>query len=182
MTKTQFMKYLFSLLFLFSCHFIFCQKFVQIEKLHSPKTIKFFLGDEITFMLTDGQWYTRVIEDVSYEKQYLLFPNGHIKIEDIATIKTFKNKKWSRSIGNQLVGFVPVWGGFRLVESKLLDGDGFGKGDYLIMGAAAGVGLLLRTLFKSRTYHFQKKPGKPSNKWRLRILDLEIRRADVISN
>lgn len=167
-------------LFLISYQPIFGQKLLQIEKLHSPKTRKYFQGNEITFQVKGGEWYTRVIEDVNYEKQYLLFSNGHIKVEDVIAIKSFKNKKWSKSLGNQLIFFAPVWAVYTLIATAVDDElkFGYGKGDYIVMGSSIGTGALLRVLFKSRTFKFQKD-GKESTRWRLRILDLDIKRGDV---
>jgi hypothetical protein len=171
------MKYLSTLIFLFISLSLFSQKFIQIEKLNSPKTNKFQIGNEVTFQLEGGQWYTRVIEDVNYEKQYLLFSNGHVKLEDITAFKTFNNRKWSRSLGNQMIAFAPVWAGYTAIASAVDDEISFGKGDFIIMGVAAGVGILTRLIFKSRTYKFQKN-NKPSNRWRLRIIDLEVSKRD----
>ncbi len=175
MTISTFMKYLIYFFFFLIAQPLIGQKFLQIEKMHSPKTRKFFQGNEITFQVKGGQWYTRVIEDVNYEKQYLLFSNGHIKLEDIIAIKTFKNKKWSRSLGNQLIFFAPVWAAYTLVATAVDDEVDFGftKGDYIVMGSSVATGALLRIIFKSRTFNFYKN-GKESNKWRLRILDLEV--------
>lgn len=171
------MKYLSILLFLCLCHVAVSQKFLQIEKLHSPKTRKFSVGTEITFQLKGGQWYTRVLEDINFDKQYMLFSNGHIKVEDITAVKTFKHRKWSRGMSNQLLMFAPIWGTYRGIDTLAFGGDKFGTGDYVIMGSAIGVGLLLRVIFKSRTFNFQKN-GKASKRWRLRVLDLDVSRRD----
>jgi hypothetical protein len=124
-----------------------------------------------------GQWYTRVIEDVNFDKQYILFGNGFVKLEEITAFKTFKNQRWSRSMGNQLIAFAPVWAGYTAIASAFDDEVSFGRGDYIIMGTSAGLGILTRLLFKSRTYKFQKNE-KPSNRWRLRIIDLEVSKRD----
>jgi len=158
-------------LFLFFCLIsgsVFGQKLLQIEKLHSPKTWKFFVGNKITFQTTDGQWYTRYIEDVSYENNWIIFPNGHIPVSDIKAIRTFKNRNWSRGLGNKLMGFTPVWAVYRGVSILGFDEPGFGKGDYLVMGSSLITGALLRIIFKSRTYKFKKQ-------YRLRVLDLNVK-------
>ena len=63
---------------------------LQIEKLHSPKTFKYYAGSEITFQTKDGQWYTRVIEDLNYESNWMIFRDGHIALDEIVAVKTFK--------------------------------------------------------------------------------------------
>lgn len=159
------------LLLTFFCCFsitIFGQKSLQIEKLHSPKTWKFYPGNEITFQLKSGQWYTRYIEDVSYDNNWVLFPNGHVPITDIQAMKTFKNRDWSRGLGTKMMFFAPVWATYRGISILVADEPGFGKGDYWVMGSTVAVGALLRLIFKSRTYKFKKN-------YRLRVIDLNLK-------
>ncbi|RMG77912.1 MAG: hypothetical protein D6714_19120 [Bacteroidetes bacterium] len=167
------MKYLFFLFALASMPACFGQKFIQIEKLNAARTRKIFVGSEVTFQLTDGQWYTRTLEGVNYDKQLLLFPSGHVAVSDVAAIRSFKNRRWSNNLGNQLIAFAPVWGGYTLVASAIDDEIRFGRSDFVIMGSAVLSGILTKLLFKQRTFYFQKNQ-KPSSKWRLRALDLDI--------
>ena len=150
------------------------QKMLQIERLHSPKTIKFYKGSEITFQEKEGQWYTRVLSDLSYENNWLLFPDGKVDLDDVSAIRSFKNKRWSSSLGNQMILFAPVWAGYNAIAMQVDSEEGFSRGDFWIMGASIGAGLALRTIFRQKTWRFKKK-GKDSRKFRLRILDLDIR-------
>lgn len=150
------------------------QKLLQIEKLHSPKTIKYFIGDEITFQLKgEDSWYTRNIENVSYEGNVMFVVDGQIKLSDVTALRTFKPSKWSRPLSNQLIFFAPVWAGYTAVASIFDDDVSFGKSDYIIMGSSIATAGILKFLFKHKTYRFQKK-NKESKKWRLRILDLTV--------
>ena len=154
------------IVFLGLCSFQgFGQKFLQIEKLHSPKTWKFYPGNEITFQVSDGQWYTRVIEDVSYENNWLIFADGHTALTEIQAIKTFKTKRWSKALGNRLMLFAPVWGTYKGIATAVDSEEKFGKPDFIIMGSSLLTGALIRIIFKSRTYKFKKR-------YRLRVLDL----------
>lgn len=168
------MRHLILLLFLLISPTVFSQKLLQIERLNSPKTIKFYQGNELTFQTKDGQWYSRVIEDFNEENQWLLFIDGHTPMDEIIAIRMSKNKRWSRNLGNQIMGFAPLWAGYTAIASLVDKEHRFSKGDYIIMGSAVATGALLRLLFKSKTYKFSKK-GKPSNKFRLRILNLNLK-------
>ena len=167
------MRHLFILSILLFTSTVFSQKLLQIERLNSPKTIKFYQGTELTFQTKDGQWYSRVIEDLNDENSWLLFVDGHTPIDEIVAIKMSKNKKWSQNLGNQIMGFAPLWAGYTAIASIVDKDHRFQKGDYIIMGSAVATGALLRILFKSKTYKFSKN-GKPSNKFRLRILNLNL--------
>lgn len=168
------MRLLFTFIFLFFTCAAFSQKMLQIERLNSSKTIKFYQGNEIIFQTKDGQWYSRVIEDINYENNWLLFVDGHTPIDQIVAMKLTKNKKWSQNLGNQIMLFAPLWAGYTAIASAVDDEHGFEKGDYIIMGSALATGALLRLLFNSKTYKFSKN-GKPSGKFRLRILDLNLK-------
>lgn len=168
------MRHFFILILLFCSSAVFSQKLLQIERLHSPKTIKFYQGNQITFQTKDGQWYTRILEDLNYENNWLLFVDGHTPMDDIVAIKMSKNKKWSQNLGNQIMGFAPLWAGYTAVASLVDEDTRFSKGDYIIMGSALVTGGLLRIIFKAKTYKFSKN-GKASNKYRLRILDLNLK-------
>ncbi|MFT6359445.1 MAG: hypothetical protein ACJAYJ_003676 [Saprospiraceae bacterium] len=146
---------------------------LQIERLHSSKTIKFYQGSEITFQTKDGQWYTRVLVDLNYENNWLLFVDGHTPLDQIVGMKLSENKKWSQNLGNQIMLFAPLWAAYTAIASAVDEEHSFQKGDYIIMGSALATGALLRLLFTSKTYKFSKK-GKPSKKYRLRILDLNL--------
>jgi len=169
------MRHFFIFILLLCTSVVFSQKLLQIERLHSPNTIKFYQGNEITFQTNDGQWYTRVLEDFNYENGWLLFVDGYTPMSDIAAVKMSKNKKWSQSLGNRIMAFAPLWAGYTAIGSLVDDDIRFSKGDYIIMGSALATGGLLRLIFKSKTYKFSKKNGKPSSKYRLRILDLNLK-------
>jgi hypothetical protein len=153
------------------------QKMLQLEKLHSAQTRKYFPGDEITFQLKGGQWYTRVIEDVSWEQNLVFFSQGHVKVEDITAFRSFNNRKWSRPVGNQLFNFAIAWTGFSLIADAFSNdpGDTYGKEDAIIAGTSVALGIGIKKLFKRRTFHFRKNKKGEDVRWRLRILDLRVK-------
>ena len=152
----------------------FGQKFLQLERVHSPKTRKYYPGDEITFQVKGGQWYTRTIEDVSYDQHFVIFSNGHVSVDSITAFRTFDVQKWSRPIGNQLVNFAIAWTGFAIIAAAVDEGDSYSKGDAGVAVVSAGLGLAVRMLFKKRTFKITKNAKGENKKWRLRVLDLTV--------
>ena len=168
------------LLFVFAsfCH---GQKFVQLEKVHSPKTKKYYPGDEITFQVVGGQWYTRYIEDVSYEQNLLIFAKGHMPVDSIIAFRTFDRQRWSRAIGNQLINFAVVWTVFSTIDAAVSKNDFIDEMNrpfvYTTTVVSTGLGLLLKKIFKKRTFNLEKNDKGEAKKWRLRVLDLELKRS-----
>ncbi len=153
------------------------QKFLQLERINSPKTRKYFPGHEITFQMIGGQWYTRVIEDISYEQNLLLFAKDHVPLDSIIALRSFKPQKWSRPLGNQFFNFAAVWALYSVVDEALQD-EPFQQVDksvYLIPATSAGIGFLIKKLFKQRTYHFDINKDGYAKKWRLRVLDIDVK-------
>jgi hypothetical protein len=151
------------------------QKFLQLEKVSSMRTQRYSPGDEITFQLIGGQWYTRIIEDLSHDQNLIIFANGHVKVEDIIALRSFKPRRWSKPIGNQLYNFAIAWTGFALISAAVDDDDSYTWGDASVAATSAGVGALLKSLFRKRTYHFDKNKKGEAKKWRLRVLDLNVK-------
>lgn len=153
------------------------QKFLQLEKIHSPKTRKYYAGDEITFQLNNGQWYTRVIEDVNYDRNIILFANGHIGVDSIVAFRSFKNARWSRPIGNQLINFAIAWTVFSIIDQAVSEEpfQDIHQSAYLIPAGSAVTGFALKKLFKQRTFRMTKNKKGEERKWRLRVLDLNVK-------
>lgn len=153
------------------------QKFLQLEKTHSPKTRKYYPGHEITFQLRGGQWYTRTIEDVSYDQKLIMFPKDHVHVDSITAFKTFDNQKWSRPIGNQLMNFAIAWTVFTLVADAVSNdpNDDYTRRDAIIAGTSALTGFSLKRLFRQRTFKMTRNKAGEARRWRLRVLDLDIK-------
>lgn len=174
------MKYIFILIsFLFFSNTCHGQKFLQLEKVNSAKAKKYALGSEITFRVVGGQWYTRVVEDISYEQNLIVFPKGHVHLDSIIAFRTYDDQSWSRPIGNQLINFAAVWTLYSTIDAALSD-DFVGTLNrpfvYTTPVASTAVGLLLKTIFKQRTFKVEKDKNGGAKKWRLRVLDLEVRK------
>ena len=165
------------LLFVALGEMTFAQKFLQLEKVHSPKTRKYYDGDEITFQLNNGQWYTRVIEDVNYDQKLVIFANGHIEVDSIVAFRSFKNARWSRPLGNQLFNFAIAWTLFSVIDQAVGD-DPFQdipRSAYIIPATSVATGFAIKQLFKKRTFRMTKNKKGEDKKWRLRVLDLNVK-------
>ncbi len=153
------------------------QRFLQLERTNSAKTRKYFPGDEITFQIDKGQWYTRVIEDVSYEQNLVIFAIGSVSVDSISALRSFQRRRWSRPLGNQFYNFAILWTGYSLiadVASKEPEDD-FTATSAVVAGSALATGFLIKKLFRQRTFYFSKNKKGEVKKWRLRTLDLEVR-------
>lgn len=169
---------LFIIIPLFFLGEINAQKFLQLERVHSPKTKKYFPGTEITFQLSNDQWYTRVLEDVSYESNLLIFPKNNIHLDSITAFRTFHNQQWSRSISNQLLNFAVVWSVYAAIDQAFRD-DKFQNIEpftYYVPLGSVSTSFLLRNIFKKRTYKLDKNKMGEAKKWRLRVLDLDVKK------
>ena len=155
----------------------FGQKYLQLERLHSAKTRKYQPGDEITFQLNNGLWYTRVIDDISYEKQFVLFANGHVAVDSITAFRSFNSGRWSKSIGNQLFNFAAAWVLFSIVDQAVGD-DPFQdipKSAVMVPATSVATGILIKKMFKHRTFRIKRDRAGEVKKWRLRTLDLSVK-------
>jgi hypothetical protein len=155
----------------------FGQKYLQLERLHNPKTRKYFPGDEITFRLNNGLWYTRVIDDISYEGQIVLFANGHVAVDSIMAFRSYKSGRWSRSIGNQLFNFAAAWVLFSLVDEAVSDDpfQNIPKSSVMVPATSVATGFLIKKLFKHRTFRIKRNRDEEVKKWRLRAMDLTVK-------
>ncbi len=166
---------LLTLTFLLMAAAVFGQKYLQLERVHSAKTRKYLPGDEITFQLNNGLWYTRVIDDISYERQFVLFANGHVALDSIVAFRSYKSSRWSKSLGNQFYNFAAVWALYSLVD-QAVSNDGFDPAVVLVVPATSvATGFLIKKLFKHRTYRIKRNKEGEVKKWRLRALDLTMK-------
>lgn len=170
-------KTLLLLAFSFLTTLAFGQKYLQLERLHSTKTRKYQPGDEITFQLNNGQWYTRIIDDVNYERQFIFFANGHVDLDSIVAFRSFNSARWSRTIGNQMFNFAAAWVLFSIVDEAVDDEpfQNIPRSAYIIPATSVGTGVLIKKLFKHRTFKIKRNKAGEVTKWRLRVLDLSVK-------
>ena len=147
----------------------FGQKFLQIEKYGKTKVEKFYIGDELNYQIEGDNktWYNGTINDLVIEENLIVFGNRAVNMKDISAIRTFKNAKWSRVMSFQLYAFAAGFGGISLLAS-LVGWWEITAFTIVVVGVAIAAGLLIRHLFKWKTYKMGKR------KW-LRMLDLTMK-------
>ena len=160
---------LFLAFFLFSNQILYAQKLLQIEKVGSHKTQRYYIGDEVIFQLEgedDDFWYRERIVDILVDAKSVLFTNRVIKISSITKIRSFKDRGWSKSLSNRAFFASGVFVAFSLIGSATTEFM-LNRASAIIPGAAIVVGLAIRFIFRRKTYKFGKRK-------RLRFLDLNF--------
>ena len=150
------------------------QKILQIEKVNSLKSIRYFVGDEITYKLKSDPdyWYTEIISDVIPQDSIVILQIGYVHLKEIAEIKVTDARKWSVLIGNKLVQFGLSWG-FWSVVGGTFSSTPIGWAALTVPLVSAGVGSIIKFLFKSKRHKIGKRK-------RLRLLDLSFpRKLDI---
>ena len=88
---------------------LYGQKALQFEKRGSLNTTKYYIGDELTFRISDSHiWYTRMIHNIDLDNQSILIVNLYdetpiqFPISDITHIEIGNRNKIGRIIGQAL--------------------------------------------------------------------------------
>jgi len=154
------------LFFISTSYNSYSQKFLQIEKYGKTKVTKFYIGDELTYQIKGDKktWYKGTITDLIIDENLIVFENRAVKMKDITAIRTFIHAGLSRSLSFQLYAFVGGFGLFSLLATAVGWWQ-ISTFTIIVVGSAFLAGLLLRHIFKWKTYKLGKR------KW-LRMLDL----------
>jgi hypothetical protein len=163
-TNFLIMKYFFSLIFFLFYFGLTAQKFIQVEKSNSTKTVKWYIGNEINIQLEgeEDNWRKYVIQDIDYENKTIEFPTGKIALSKIAKVRT--EIGLTQKIGNTLMTFGLAATAIDGISIAINRGGGF----FIIVGPISFVtGWLIKKLFKYKTY-------KMSKDIRLRAMDLTL--------
>ena len=144
------------------------QKILQVEKKNSPKTRKFYIGDEIVFRLDDEKsWYTRTIRDIRPEEGIILVEDGIIRLDEITSLKNVPGSQAGTTIGNMLLTFGLGWVLFSVIDSLADEEKDFTLGLDQFSIPALGSGALVRGIWGDQQF-------KIGDKWRLRLLDISF--------
>jgi len=112
------MRFLILSLFLLCSVLASAQVVLQMEKYGTPKTKKFYTGQKITYLLNgQTEWFDGTIDDLITDRNLVVFDKRYTKLEDIAGIRTYQNRAWSRAAAGSLYTFGLAWTGFSLVSS-----------------------------------------------------------------
>ena len=81
-----------------------------MEKRGKIETKKYYLGEELTFQLKGGSdWYTDVMIEIKVEEGIIIFSERFLKVEDIKTIKSYKNAQFANRMEKSLYSFGAAW-------------------------------------------------------------------------
>lgn len=159
-------KVLMILAFFFSYGVVTGQKYLQIEMINDPVTIKIQEGEIITYKLHDSEeWITSKINRFLVEEKAIVMEDGFARLEDISYIMRYRPV--ADYIGKGLMTFGTGWLVYGGIAAVGADFD-FGGDTLLIGGGSFFFGWLIRKLFN-------KKPLHIGHRYRLRLLDLSLK-------
>ena len=142
---------------------------LQLEKVNSPKTRKFVVGDRLEYRTRDdAEWQRGQLERLVPEEQLVIFNNRLIALDQITAIRHGGPRRWSASVGASLVTFGATWGALSLISGVVdAEGDPLTVGDAVVAGGAVGLGYAILRLFRYRRIPL-------GGRYRLRLLDLRV--------
>lgn len=125
------------------------QKFIQLEKANKAKTIKFYVGQEITYRLKgNADWYTSTITDVQMDSQRVALDLKYMPVSNIAAIQ-LHYPGILRALGPSLMVFGAAWAGFSLIGAAF-DDYKLTAGTAIVSGTGLASGFVLHQIFKSK--------------------------------
>ena len=145
------------------------QKLLQIEKVGTSKTQRYYIGDEVIFQLTGetkDHWFREKIVDILVDSKSVLFTNRVVKVEQIIKIRSFKNQAWSRGLSNNAFVAAGSFTGLSLIAAAFTEFM-LSPATVILPGTAILAGLIIRFIFRRKTYRMGKRR-------RLRVLDLNF--------
>lgn len=161
-----------SLLLLITAAPASAQKILQMEKYGSYKTKRYYIGDEITFMLKGekGNWRNDVITDLNLEQNLVYFSNGVVKLDEIIALRPNYLKETAWAWSSKLYWFGTGWAFWSV--AAIFIGQPLTWSVAIVSGSAFATGWIIGQIIKCKKY-------KIKNKRRLRILDLTMYPATI---
>lgn len=143
------------------------QKVVQIERYGRSKTIKYGVGDELTYSLKSAprEFYTSTILALYPDLQSILFDSGGaVQLDQIAAFRYPKSNRWAKYMGVTLFGF-SVTSIFYSILDTLINKRDPSRFQYQAVIGSAALGTILYFLIPVKVTHFGERR-------RLRVIDL----------
>lgn len=157
------------ILWLILCVAASAQKYLQLERAGSLKTIRFTEGDMLTFRLRDDDkgWYERMILSIDTKTNRIIFPDVVVHIDSIDAIRLNKKAVVSQILGTTLqvggVNIILFTAYYSIFQDVDLEWASLASGAANIV-----VGTILKKLFRHKTFRI-------SDRKRVRLLDLYFR-------
>lgn len=140
------------------------QIFLQLEFYDNPKSIKYQVGEQLTFKTEESsQWITKRIEKLDYDNQIIIFTSSYQDLTEITQVK--RHKKWVKQLGLKLMQFSAAWFLYGGIAHFAADDFDFGYDTLGIGGGALLTGYVMYKFAGTSTYDVK-------NKERLRIIDV----------
>ncbi len=135
---------------------LFGQKFVQYERAHRARTLKFYAGDELTYRFRgDTFWRTSLISDVDMQTQRVSFDGRYVPLSEVYAIR-LQYPGLVRASGPMLMLFGASWAGFSLIGA-VFDDYPLTAQTAIISGTGLVVGFGLKQLFKHRSVRLNER-------------------------
>lgn len=142
------------------------QKFLLIETINDPKTVKIVEGQSFEYKIhNSSEWLYGTIETLMIDEESILFSNAIVSLSDISHIKRYR--PIASYIGKGLMSFGAGWfvfGGLGAASGNYE----FGTDTFVIGGAALATGWLINKLFYKRVIVI-------GDRYRLRMIDTTVR-------
>ncbi|MEZ4942700.1 MAG: hypothetical protein R3D58_17630 [Saprospiraceae bacterium] len=142
------------------------QKFIQLEKANRARTLKMYVGQDLTYRLKgESEWFTSTITDVQMDSQKVSLDLKPIPIGNIEAIR-LQHPGILRSLGPSFMIFGASWAGFALIGAAF-DDYKLTAGTAIVSGTGLASGYLLHRIFKH-------KKVKLSERRRLRAVEVPL--------
>jgi hypothetical protein len=157
---------LFFLLCLWSVPTVSAQKFIQLEKANRARTIKFYVGQEITYRLkSDNEWHIGTITNARMDSQLVALDMKQYRIADIDAIR-LQHPGLVRNTGRALMVFGTSWAGFSLIGAAF-DDYKLTAGTAIVSGTSLASGFILHRIFRNKNV-------KLNDRRRLRAVEIPV--------
>lgn len=143
------------------------QKVVQIERYGRSKTIKYGVGDELTYSLKSapGDYYTSTILELYPDLQSILFDSGGaVQIDQIAAFRYPRSNRWAKNMGVTFFGFAVTSIFYSILDTLINERDPSPFQYQAVIGSTA-IGGILYFLIPVKVIRFGERK-------RLRVIDL----------
>ncbi len=143
----------------------FAQRFLQIETINDPSTIKLVEGERFEYKIFQSdEWLSGKIQKLMVQENTIVFPDALVSIDQISHIRRYR--PIASYLGKGLMTFGAGWfvfGGLAAASGNYQ----FGTDTFVIGGTALAAGWLIQKFFYKRTLLIGKK-------YRLRLIDTSI--------
>lgn len=142
------------------------QKFLQLEKANRAKTIKLYVGEDLTYRLKGStEWITSTITNVQMDSQLVALDWKPVPVGQITAVR-LQYAPFLRTLGPMFMIFGASWAGFSLVGAAF-DNYKLNAGTAIVSGAGLASGFILHQIFKH-------KPVRLGERRRLRAVEVPI--------